>query len=84
MKETLEIPGTFQETFSTDSVFQMIMLAHLMKKENEELMANFDLHQTRPSHVRESYTSQLYRNAQVNQVLKVVFVWSKKGATPKN
>ena len=30
------------------------------------------------------YTSQLYRNAQVNQEMKLLFVWSTKGVTPKN
>ena len=30
------------------------------------------------------YTSQLYRNAQVNQEMKLLFVWSTKVVTPKN
>ena len=32
----------------------------------------------------ESYTSELYGNAQVNQDMMALFEWSKKGATPKN
>ena len=47
-------------------------------------MDKVHLDQTIPSHVSESYTSQLYRNAQLNQDMKVLFVWSKKGAVPKN
>ena len=47
-------------------------------------MDKVNLDQTTPSHVSESYTSQLYRNAQLNQDMKVIFVWSKKGAVPKN
>ena len=47
-------------------------------------MTKIDLGQTNPSHVSGSYTSQLYRNAQVNQDMKVLFLWSKKGAIPKN
>ena len=30
------------------------------------------------------YTSQLYRNAQVNQEMKLLFVWGTKVVTPKN
>ena len=47
-------------------------------------MAKINLGQTSPSHVSGSYTSQLYRNAQVNQDMNVLFVWIKKEATPKN
>ena len=46
--------------------------------------AKISLGQTRPSYESERYTSQLYWNAQVNQDMKVLFVWSKKGAIPKN
>ena len=47
-------------------------------------MAKVSLNQTRLSYVSERYTFQLYRNAQVNQDMKVPFVWSEKGAIPKN
>ena len=47
-------------------------------------MAKVNLDQTRPRHVSESYTFQLYQNAQVNQDMKILFVWSRKGAIPKN
>ena len=55
-----------------------------MEKRKQRLMVKVNLGQTRPSHVPESYTSQLYRNAQVNQDMKALFVWSKKAAIPKN
>ena len=47
-------------------------------------MAKVNLGQTRPSHVSESYTSQPYQNAQINQDMKVFFVWSKKEVILKN
>ena len=47
-------------------------------------MAKINLGQTSPSHVSGSYTSQLYQNVQVNQDMKVLFLWSKKEAIPKN
>ena len=47
-------------------------------------MTRVNLGQTRPSHVSETYSSQLYRNAKVNQDMKVLFEWSKRGAIPKN
>ena len=75
MKGTLKIQGTFQGTFSSDSVVQVIILVHSLKKGNTELMAKVNLGQIRPSHMSESYTSQLYRNAQVNQDMKILFVW---------
>ena len=84
MKETLKIPVTFQGTFSSDSVVQVIILVHLLKKGNKELMDNVNLDQIRPIHVSESYTSQLYRNAKLNQDMNVLFVWIKKAAIPKN
>ena len=34
MKRTLKIPGTYQGTFNLDSVVQVIILVHLLKKEN--------------------------------------------------
>ena len=78
MKGILKIPGTFQGIFSLDSVVQVIILVHSMKKGNRKLMAKVNLSQTRPSHVSESYTSQLYRNAQVNKDMKVLFYDVKK------
>ena len=63
---------------------QVIILVHSFKKRNRELMAKVNLDQTRPRHVSESYTFQLYQNAQVNQDMKILFVWSRKGAIPKN
>ena len=66
-----------------DSVVQVIILAHSLKKGNRESMAKVSLSQTRQNHVSERYASQLYRNAQVNQDMNVLFVWSKK-AIPKN
>ena len=83
MKETLKIPVTFQGTFSLDSVVQVIILVHLLRKGNRELIAKVNLDKTRPSHVPESCTSQLYQNAQLNQDMEVLFVWSKKGAIPR-
>ena len=53
-------------------------------EERKLLMAKVSSCQTRQSHVSESYASQLYRNGQVNQDMKVLFVSSKKGAIPKN
>ena len=47
-------------------------------------MDTVNLDQTRQNHVSESYISQLYWNAQVYLDMKVLFVWSKKGAIPKN
>ena len=41
-------------------------------------MDKVNVDQTRPNHVSESYTSQLYQNAQLNQDMKVLSVWSKK------
>ena len=79
-----EIQGTYQGTFSLDSVVQVIILAYSLKKGNRQLMAKVSLSQTRQSHLSEQYASQLYRNAQVNQDMNVLFVWSKKGAIPKN
>ena len=77
MKGTLKIPETFQETFSLDSVVQVITLVQsLNKKETRELMAKINFGQTSPS--------QLYQIAQVNQDIKVIFVWSKKKAISKN
>ena len=35
MKGTLKIPETFQETFNLDSVVQLIILVHLLKKGNK-------------------------------------------------
>ena len=84
MKETLKIPVTFQGTFSSDSVVQVIILVHLLKKGNKELMDNVNLDQIRPIHVSESYISQLYRNEKLNQDMNVLFVWIKKAAIPKN
>ena len=40
-------------------------------------MAKVNLRQTSLSHVSQSYTSQLYQNAQVNQDMKVLLVLSK-------
>ena len=39
MKDTLKNPGTFQGTFSLDSVVQVIILVHSLKRGNRELMA---------------------------------------------
>ena len=79
MKETLKIPLTFQGTFSSDSVVQVIILVHLLKKENRELMAKVNLDQTRPSHVSENYTSHLYQcNAQLNQDMNAFLYGVKK------
>ena len=47
-------------------------------------MAKVNLDQTRPRHVSESYTFQLYQNAQVNQDMKILFVWSRKGFGQKS
>ena len=47
-------------------------------------MAKVKLGKNNPSHVSESYTSQLYRITQVNQDMKVLFVLRKKKAIPKN
>ena len=83
MEGTLNILGTYQGTFSSDSVVQVIIVVNSLKKGNRQLMAKVNLGQTRPSHVSESYTSQPYQNAQINQDMKVFFVWSKKGAILK-
>ena len=82
MKGTSKIPGTFAGDFIVDSVVQVIILVHSLRKENREFMAQVNLGQT--SHVSENYTSQLYQNAQANQDLKVLFTLSKKRAIPKN
>ena len=74
----MKIPVTFQRSFTSDSVVQVIILVHLLKKGNRELMDKVNVDQTRPNHVSESYTSQLYQNAQLNQDMKVLSVWSKK------
>ena len=50
---------------------------HSLKKANKDLMAKVNLRQTSLSHVSQSYTSQLYQNAQVNQDMKVLLVLSK-------
>ena len=84
MKGNLKILGTVQETFSRDSVVQVIILVYSLKKRNRELMTEVNLGQSRLCHVPASYFYQLYQNAQVNQDMKVLFVWSKKGAIPKN
>ena len=47
-------------------------------------MAKINFGQTRPSNMSESYTFQLYQNAQLNQDMKALFIWSKKEAFPKN
>ena len=47
-------------------------------------MAKIDLVQTSLSQVSGGYTFQLHQNAQVNQNIKVLFVWSKKEAIPKD
>ena len=47
-------------------------------------MAKINLVQTSPSLVWGSYTSQFYQNAQVNQDMKVLFLWNKKEAIPIN
>ena len=47
-------------------------------------MAKINLVQTSPSLVSGNYTSQLYQNAQVNQDMRVLFLWNKKEAIPKN
>ena len=82
MKGTSKIPGTFAGDFIVDSVVQVIILVHSLRKENREFMAQVNLGQT--SHVSENCTSQLYQNAQANQDLKVLFALSKKGAIQKN
>ena len=48
MERALKIPGTFQGTFSSDSVVQVIILVHSKKKKKEERqsMANVNLGQT--------------------------------------
>ena len=46
MKETLKISATLQVSLNLDSVIQMIILVHSLKKENKELMAKFNLNQT--------------------------------------
>ena len=80
----MKILVTFQGTFNLDSAVQKIIPVHLLKKGNRELMAKVNLDQTRLSHVSESYTFQLYQNTQLNQDMKVLFVWSKQAANPKN
>ena len=62
----------------------MIFLTHSLKKGIRQLTAKVNLGQTRQNHVSESYASQLYWNAQINQDRMVFFVLSKKGAVPKN
>ena len=47
---------------------------HSLEKANKELMAKVNLRQIRLSHVSQSYTSQLYQNAQVIQDMKVPLV----------
>ena len=47
-------------------------------------MVKINLGQTSPNHVSGSYTSQLYRNEQVSQDMKVLFLWSKKEAILEN
>ena len=47
-------------------------------------MAKVKLGKNSPSHVSESYRSQLYSITQVNQDMKVLFVLRKKKAIPKN
>ena len=74
----------YQLTFSLDSVIQVIILVLSLKKGNRQLIAKVNLGQTMPSHVSESYTSQFYWNVQVKQDMKVLFVWSKKGAVSIN
>ena len=39
MKGTLKIPGTLQGNFNLDSLVQVIILVHSLKKGNRELMA---------------------------------------------
>ena len=55
----------------------LIILVHLLKKENKELMTKVNLCQTRLSHVSESYTPQPYQNAQLSLNMKVLLIWSK-------
>ena len=47
-------------------------------------MAKIDLVQTSLNQVSGGYTFQLHQNAQVKQNIKVLFVWSKKEAIPKD
>ena len=47
-------------------------------------MTKVNLGQPRPSHVSETYSSELYWNAKVNQDMKVLIEWSKRGAIPQN
>ena len=60
------------------SAVQVIILVNLLKKGNRELMDKVNLDQTRPRQSSENYTSQLYRNTQLNQNIKVLSVWTKK------
>ena len=78
MKGFLKVSKTFQGTFNLDNVVQMIILVYLLKKGNRELIAKVNLGQSILSHVLESYTSQLYQNAQVNQNMNSFLVWRKK------
>ena len=62
MKDTLKNPGTFQGTLNLDSVVQVIILVHSLKRRNRELMAQVNWGQASLNNVSESYTSQLYEN----------------------
>ena len=61
----------------------MTILVLSLKKENKALITKVNLGQTRLIHVSQTYISQLYQNGQVNQDMKELLVWSKKGSYVK-
>ena len=78
MKGTFKIPGTFLGTFNLHIVVQVITLLHLLKKGKQRKWLKLSL-------VKLGYVmcqkATLYWNAQINQDMIVLFVWSKKAAT---
>ena len=73
MKRTLKTTGTFQGTFNLNSLVQVIILVHLLKKRNRVNEVN--LGQTKLSLVSESYT---LRECTSNRIWRHFFDGGKK------
>ena len=52
-------------------------------RENNELVPKVNFFQTELSHMRDSFISQLYDNAQINQNMKVLLYGINKNKDPK-
>ena len=64
-------------SFTTNFKEDMIMLAHLLKKENKDLVAKINLLQNELNHLLESNISQVFQNASKKNRRKKLFFQEK-------